>query len=99
MFEHLQDEEALLGLHDVGEVVPLHLENHILELLGELPALVYADEAALALGAAIRSPLGSFAEVFSVLYALQRGFRLTLQVRTLFRLLPVAAGADFPPRP
>src|SRR5260370_34140419 len=98
MFEDLQDEEALLGLHDVGEVGSPHPENPLPELLGELPALVSAKEAALALGAAIRKPLGNFAEVFAVLYALQRGFRLLLQVRNLFRLLPLVADFDFPQR-
>ncbi len=96
MLQDLQDQEALFRFHNFGQFVALHLEDAILEFLGEFSTLVDAEEAALAFGAAVGKTLGDFAEVFAVLYALQRGLSLFLQVRELFRFLPFRADHDFP---
>src|SRR5712672_1005140 len=66
----LQDKVALLGVHDIGQFVFLHLKNHVFELLGKLAAFVNAEEAALLGRAAVGKALGNFAEIFAVFHAL-----------------------------
>ena len=84
MLEDLQDQKTLLGVHDVGNVVLVHLEDSVFEFLGEFAALVDAEEAALLGGAAVGKALGHFAEVFAVFNALKSGVGFFLEVGDLF---------------
>ena len=91
VLQDLQNQVALLGFHDLGQLIALHLEDFVFEFLGKFAALVDAEKTALALGAAIGKALGDFAEVLAVLDALESSFRFFLQVREFFRLLPFRA--------
>src|SRR5690242_3316076 len=98
VLQHLQNQVALLGLQDVGELVPLHRKNFVFEFLGQFAALVRAQVAALILGGAVRVALGNFAEVFSVLHALQSRFRFFLERRQFVGALPLRVDLDFAQR-
>ena len=91
----LKDEEALLGVENVGEDVLLHLEDGVFELLGKFALLVDAEEAALLGGAAVGKALGDFAEIFAIFNALESGFGFLFEVRKLGVFLPFRADFDF----
>src|SRR6266481_5947258 len=98
MLQHLQNQESLFRFRHFRQLVFLHVENFVFELLGKFSALVHTQEAALRFRFAVGKPFGHLAKVFSVLDPLQRGFRFFLQVGNLFRLLPLRAHLNFPQR-
>ena len=69
VIENFENFEARFRLNNVGDLVFVHFEDDIFELLGKLPALEGAEVAAFVLGAALGISLGNFAELFALHYA------------------------------
>ena len=98
MLQDLHHQKALFCFEDLGQLVFLHLEHRVLELLRKLSALEHADISALFLGAAVGKPFCYFAEIFAVFHTLKGRLRLFLQIRKFRFLLSIRTHDNFPQR-